>query len=163
MVLFVTQCIDPHPGRGRVEDPQHDFFPVHGRKGVHAEVDGTFFRKLHLDAAILRDAPLRNIHLRHYLQACCESRCQIARRLYYFSQNAICAKAHPIILFVGLKVNVRRSLLDGIQQHLTHEPHDRRVVRRVVSIVFFLDGSIADLQIILAIGSEGGHVAIKAA
>ena len=58
-------------------------------------------------------------------------------------------------------MNVRCSLLDGIQKHLIHEPHDRRVVRRVASVVFFLDGSIADLQVVLAIEPEGGHVVIE--
>ena len=52
-------------------------------------------------------------------------------------------------------------MLDGIQQHLIHEPHDRRVVRRVASIVFILDGAVANFQVVLAIGPEGGHVIVK--
>ncbi|MCY1297683.1 hypothetical protein D9M70_471340 [compost metagenome] len=43
-------------------------------------------------------------------------------------EDAISAETHPVDLFIGLEVQVRRAALDRIQQHLVDEAHHRGVV-----------------------------------
>ncbi|MBK7564907.1 MAG: hypothetical protein IPI21_11775 [Propionivibrio sp.] len=44
------------------------------------------------------------------------------------SQYAIGSEADTVAFFVGLEVNVRRAVVDGIKQHLLDELYNRSIV-----------------------------------
>ena len=128
MVFFIAQGIDAHLGAGRVEDTHDHLLSEQRRAGAYAEVDGPVARQGHLDAAILRDAALGDVQPRHDLQARSDAASEISGRCGNLVQNAVRAEAHPEDLLVGLEVDVGRPPVDGIQQDLVHEAHDRRFV-----------------------------------
>ncbi len=106
LVRPVTQLVDTHLCRGRVEDPQHNFLAPHRGQRVNTKVDGAGFGQFHLDAPILGYAALGDVHLRHYFQSSGQPPSQVDRRVLTLSENAVCAKAHSIAPLVGLEVDV---------------------------------------------------------
>ena len=50
-------------------------------------------------------------------------------------QDAVGAKANPVIVLVGLKVDVRGALLDGVDQHLVDEAHDGCFVHAIAAVL----------------------------
>ena len=125
---LVAERIDPeHRTRG-VEDTHHDLLAEERRAGAHAEVDRPGLRDPHLDAAVLRDAPLGDVEPGHDLQASGELAGEDDRRCCDFLQDAVEAEADAVGALVRLEVDVRGAAPDRIQHHLVHEADDGRVV-----------------------------------
>ncbi len=68
LILFIAEGVDTHLGTGRIENPQYDLFTPKSWQGVDSKVDCFVFGDLEFDPAILRFAPLGDIHGRHNLQ-----------------------------------------------------------------------------------------------
>ena len=66
---LVAQRVDAQHRLRGIENTHHDLLAEQRGAGAHAEVDGAVLRQLHLDAAVLRDAPLGDVESRHDLQA----------------------------------------------------------------------------------------------
>ena len=81
-----------------------------------------------MNAAILRQAALGDVHVRHHFQARDDGRLQQAqlRRHRDFVQDAVDAIANAQIVLERLDVNVGRALEDRFANDLVHEFHDRR-------------------------------------
>ena len=83
--------------------------------------------ELQLHPAVLRHAPLGDVEPGDDLDAGRELVLDGERRLGDLAQLAVDAKAHAIVVFVGLKVQVGRAQVDRVDQHLLQEADDRRV------------------------------------
>ncbi|MNQ96372.1 hypothetical protein D3C85_1119740 [compost metagenome] len=73
LLFLVAQGVDAHLRAGGVENPHHDLLAPQGRAGVDPEVDGLVGGDFEFDPAILRLAPLGNIHGGHDFQARCDA------------------------------------------------------------------------------------------
>ncbi len=124
---LVAERVDAQLGLRGIENTQHDLLAEERRAGADAEVDGAVLGQLHLDAAVLRDAPLGDVEARHHLQAGRQFGRQLHRGLRDLLQYAVHAEAHAVHLLEGLEVDVRGAAADGIQHDLVDEAHDRRV------------------------------------
>ena len=84
--------------------------------------------RLQIHAAILRQTPLGDVHVRHHFQARDDGRLQDAqlRRHRDFVQNSVDAITNAQIVFERLDVNVGRALDDRFANDLVHELDDRR-------------------------------------
>ena len=139
--VLVAERVDAELGAARVEDTQHDLLAEQRRAGVDAEIDGAVLGQLHLDAAVLGQAPLGDVEPGHDLEARHHLGGQRQRRRGHLLQHAVEAGPDAIGLLVGLEVNVGRAALDGVQQDLVDEAHDRRVHRLVARRVVALTSS----------------------
>src|SRR5205823_13494513 len=106
---------------GGIENTQHDLLAEQRRAGADAKVDGAILRQLHLDAAVLGDAPLGDVETGHDLQTGRKLLGQLHRRLRDLLQYSVHAQAHPVELLERLEVNIRRAAADGIQHDLVDE------------------------------------------
>ena len=77
-------------------------------------------------------------------------------------QNTVSAKPHPVVLFVGLKVNIGGALLNGIQQHFIDEAYDGGFICGIANIVVFLDDAVADFKVVFAVCAKRSHVSVEA-
>ena len=115
------------PARLLVEQAQHDALAVPRRDRRDAHVDGAA-RDPQRDAAVLRQALLGDVELRHDLDARHDERRDGALRLQHLAQHAVDAKPHRHAVLVRLDVNVGRVVLDGLRQERVDEANDRRLV-----------------------------------
>ena len=100
-----------------------------GRHG-HAEVDflgRPFDGEADLDAAVLGQALLGDVELRHDLDARRDRVAELHRRRHHVVEDAVDAEANPELLLVRLDVDVARALLNRRHQHQVDEPDDRRL------------------------------------
>ena len=124
---LVAERVDAEHRLRGIEDTQHDLLAEQRRAGAHAEVDGAGLGQAHLDASVLRHAPLGDVEPRHDLEARADLAGQLHRRLRDFLQDAVDAQAHAEDLLVRLEVDVRGAAADRIEHDLVDEAHDRRV------------------------------------
>ena len=84
---------------------------------------------LQIDAAVLRQTPLGDIHVRHHFQARDDGRLQQAqlRRHRDFVEDAVDAVANAQIVLERLDVDVGRALVDRFANDLVDKFHDGRV------------------------------------
>src|ERR1700677_2780006 len=101
--------------RAAVENAEHDAFAeLRGQRG-DAQIDlATGHGRL--DAAILRNTALGDVHLRHDLDARGDRRGQGARRGRHFVKRAVHAIANLEVVLERLEMNVARTRLDGLGQ-----------------------------------------------
>ncbi|KAG1394739.1 hypothetical protein G6F59_014124 [Rhizopus arrhizus] len=125
LVRLVAQLVDAQLGRTAIQDTQHHLLAEQGRQCAHAEVDLLGLGQVELDAAVLRHALLGDVQLRHHLQARGDALIELHRRARHHLQQPVDAQAHPVVVFIGLEVDVRGALADGIHQHLVDELHHR--------------------------------------
>ena len=88
-----------------------------------------------LDAAVLRQAALGDVELRHDLDARDDRGLQPARRRLDVVQHAVDAVADLELVLERLDVDVGRALLDGAVDEHVHQPDDRRLARQVAEVV----------------------------
>ena len=108
--------------------PADDLLAEQRGARVHAEVDRAVLRQLHLDAAVLRNAPLRDVEPRHDLETRRDLHRQRDRRPRDLGEHAVLPQPNAEVLLVRLEVDVRGAALDRVEHHLVDEAHDRRVV-----------------------------------
>ena len=118
---------------GAIEHAQHHAFAELRGQGGDAQIDvapGDVF----LDAAVLGQAALRDIHIGHDLDAGDDGQRQVPGRGRHFVKRAVHAVTNLELVFEGLEVNVAGPVLDG----LVHDQIDKADNGR--GIGFGLDG-----------------------
>ena len=95
---------------------------------VETRTSIVLFGGLEIDAAVLRQAALGDVHVRHHFQARDDGRLQEAqlRRDRDFVQDAVDAVTNAQIVLERLDVDVGRALVDRFADDLVDEFHDRR-------------------------------------
>ena len=81
--------------------------------------------ELHGEPAVLGEAPLRDVEVRHDLDARQDGRLHLLGRVHHVVEHAVDPVAHAEDLLVRLQVDVRGALPDGVGDDQVHEP-DRR-------------------------------------
>ena len=134
-VLFLAQIetIETKLLLAAAEQTQTDRFAVNRGNGRHAHVDILIVR-LQIHAAILRQTPLRDVHVRHHFQARDDGRLQHAqlRRHGHFVQNSVDPITDAQIVLQRLDVNIGRALDNRFANDLVHKFHDGRF--RIVGV-----------------------------
>ena len=117
--------------RSLCEDAQHDVLQaVSGRDDGDAQLDVTGTESAEVNLSILGLAPLRDIQLRHDLDARNHGAAKTARNIQVGNEYSVLAKANVQILpaGIGLKMDIRRLLLYRIHENLVDQAHQRAVV-----------------------------------
>ncbi len=131
------------------EQAQGDRFAIHGGDRRDAHVDEAGLR-LQIDAAILRQAALGDVHVRHHFQARNDRALQHAelRRHGDLVQDAVDAVSDAQVVFERLDVDVGGALDDGFADDLVDELDDARlgVVARDV---------LRELIVLVVVGARG--------
>jgi hypothetical protein len=112
-----------------VEETHDDLLAEERRQAGDAEVDvavDALILETDLDAAVLRQALLRDVELRHDLDARRDRIAELHRRLHDVVEQTVDAVADAQFLLVGLDVDVAGALLDRRHQDDVHELDDRR-------------------------------------
>src|SRR5262249_23882629 len=125
-VLGKAERLEVHDDARAVEDAEHDALAIERRQRRHAEID-LLAHQAELDAAVLGQAPLRDVELRHDLDARRDRRLQPPRWSLDVVQHAVDAVADLQLLLERLDVDVRRALLDGTVDEQVHQPDHRRL------------------------------------
>ncbi len=110
-----------------VEKPADDLLAEEGRQDADAVVELLHLRgELHLDldAPVLREAFLGDVELGEDLDARRDRFLELARRVHHLRQHAVHPVADPVLLLVGLDVDVGGAALDGVRQDDVDEPDD---------------------------------------
>src|SRR6266496_218493 len=125
------------------EQSQTDRFAVYSRNGRNADVNVLIVR-LQINAPVLRQAALRNVHVRHYFQARDNGRLQDSqlRRHSDLVQDPVDSITNPQIVLQWFNVNISRALEDRFANDMVYKFHDRRF--GVVVIQF--DGGVIVVQ-----------------
>ena len=109
-----------------VEDSDDAIFAVRGRDDRDAEVDGAA-GQAQLEAAVLRDALLGDVELRHDLDAGDDRGVMaLVDRIERLVEHAVDAVLDDDFVVAGLDVNVRGPALDGVEDDRVDELDDRR-------------------------------------
>ena len=110
-----------------VEKTHDDLLAEERRQTGHAEVD-LFGRAVDgeadLDTAVLRQALLGDVELRHDLEARRDRVAELHRRRHHVVEDAVDAEPDPELLLVRLDVDVARALLNGRHQHQVDETNN---------------------------------------
>ncbi|MDT4850353.1 hypothetical protein FQZ97_845020 [compost metagenome] len=122
-VGVVAQGVDAHARAARVQDTHDDLLAEQRGQRAHAEVDHAIGADLELHAAVLRHALLRDVEPRNDLDARGQLVLDDRGWAGDFSQLAVDSKAHPVVVFVRLEVNVRGPHAHCVEQHLVQEAH----------------------------------------
>ena len=109
-----------------VENSKNDLFAEQRGQRRHAVVDN-LVAHLQLDAAVLRDATLGDVELRHDLEARDQRRLELHRRLHHFLQRAVDTIANSDLVLEAFEVNVRSPATNRIGKNRIDQLHDRRV------------------------------------
>ena len=110
-----------------IEHAQDDAFAELRRQSRNAQIDraaGDVF----LDAAILREAALGDVHVRHHFHARNDRQREMARRRRHFVKRAVDPVADLEFVLEGLEMDVARPVLDRLIQNQIDEADDRRGV-----------------------------------
>ena len=83
---------------------------------------------VHLELAVLRTAPLDDVHVRHDLDAAHERRAHLGRQLDHLLERAVDAEPHAHALVGRLDVHVGRAVAQRLRDDLVDDLDDRRVV-----------------------------------
>ncbi|KDA51800.1 hypothetical protein L963_1607 [Leuconostoc mesenteroides subsp. cremoris T26] len=132
-------------------DTDDDLFAEQRGQRAHAKIDLTLRTDLELHPAVLRNPLLGNIQARNHLDAGGQLVLDDRGRACDLAQFAIDAKAHAVLMFVGLEVDVRRAHAEGVEQHLVQEAHDRRIFdfgrRGIVGLARSVRGHLVELEL----------------
>ncbi len=120
-----AQAIEDLHALAGVENAERDLFAVLRGQARHAHVDA-LVRVPHLDAAVLRQAALGDVELRHHLQTRDQGILNPLREAECLFEDAVDAIAHQHRVGLRLDVDVARPRLDALDQHLVGELDDGR-------------------------------------
>src|SRR5262249_54181979 len=142
-VLREAQRLEVHDDAGAVEDAEHDALAVQRRQGRDTEID-LLAHHAQLDAAVLRQATLRDVELRHDLDARHDRGGQAARRRLDVVQHAVDAVADLELVLERLDVDVGGTLLDGPVDDEVDHADDRRLAGQIAQVI----------DVLLVVGEE---------
>ncbi len=91
----------------------------------------------HLDAAVLREAALGDVHLRHEFQAADDGGLEFAGRGLLLLEDAVDAEADLDFFLEGFDVDVAGALLDGLGDHGVDEADDGGLAGHVAELLEF--------------------------
>src|SRR5262249_364489 len=125
------------------EQSQTDRFTVDRGNGGSAYGNGLTVR-LQINAPVLRQTTLRDVHVRHYFQARNDGGLQHPqlRRHSDLMQDSVDSITNPQIVLQRFNVNIGRALDDRFTNDLVHEFHHRRLG----IVVIQLDSGLGVLQ-----------------
>ena len=109
-----------------VEDAHHDALAVDERQRHDADVDAPAVDRQR-EAAVLGHALLGDVEVGHDLDARDDRRCHLALDRGGRGEHAVDAEQHPRVALLGVDVDVRGALLDGLGDDRVHELDDGRV------------------------------------
>src|SRR5690606_36746971 len=133
-----------------VENTHYDLFAVHGRQGVHPEVDRLIVNR-NVDRAVLRQARLGDVQIRHDLDTRDQRRFHAVGRTGDFVQATVDAQAHAHERFIRLDVNIGGFAVQTLHQDLVHQLDDGAGValrRNVFPFDFFFFLLAFDLRFV---------------
>ncbi len=138
------------------EETERNALAVHGRNGGDADVDGAGVGG-QIDAAVLRQAALGDVHVRHDFQARDDRALEHAklRRHGDFVQDAVDAVADAEVVFERLDVDVGGALVDGFADDLVDEFDDARLGVVAGDVLRLLAVCVA------VVGAGGGRISSK--
>ena len=106
-----------------VQDSQHGVFAVNGRHDGNAEINGAA-AVADTEAAVLGDAPLGDVELRHNFDACDEVRLEFPRqRRHGFLQHTVNAILHGDGVVAAFDMDIARPPLEPGEDERVHEPN----------------------------------------
>ena len=109
---------------GAIEHAQDDAFAKLRRQSRDAQIDGAA-GDVFLDAAVLRQAALGDVHVRHHFHARDNRQREMARRRRHFVKRAVDAITNFEFVFERLEMNVARAVLDRLVQDQIDKANDR--------------------------------------
>ena len=122
---LVAQRINAQLGTARVQDTDHNLFAKQRRQCADPEVNHPVRAHLELHTAVLWDPLLRNIHPRDHFDPRGQLVFDRNRWAGYFAQFPVNTEAHPVLVLIGLKVQVRGPHAERVHQHFVQETHHR--------------------------------------
>ena len=138
-----------------VQNAEHHGFSVLSGKGGNAHVHGTVSYLLD-DAAVLRNAAFRNVHVCHDLDAGNDRYGQVDGGRLHFIQGAVHTVADFEFLLKRFEVNVGGLFLDGLCNDEVHKADDGSgggILRLIVDLHV--------VQFLHQVGHGGGFASIK--
>ena len=133
-VGFETHLLEAEAHARTIQHPHHDAFAVDGGHGRNAQVQ---FAALDpdLDAAVLRQAPLRNVEVRQQLDARADRSAVLGRHDLRRMNDAIDAVAHMKTVVERLEVNVGSAKLDHPPDDGVDQPDHRRLAGEIFQVL----------------------------
>ena len=127
--VFVRPLIQPQRGetgrqRGLVENTHDDLLAVDGGKDAHANV-ALLLLRAHLEAAVLRNAVLRDVHVGEDLEARHDGVVHGLRRAGEVVENAVDAVAEHHVLLHRLEMNIACLPAQRLHHDRVHDADDR--------------------------------------
>ncbi len=126
-----TQLVDRLQQDVGVEDAQHRLLAERGGHGADAQLD-LAAALIALDAAVLRPALLGQVRAGEQLDPRHDRLVDDLRDHVHVVQHAVDAQAHQRQVALGLEVDVRGALLEGVAEDVVERLHHRR--RRRVEV-----------------------------
>ena len=121
-------------GSGAVQQTHDDALAIERGQRRDAKID-LAAQGLDLDTAVLRQAALGDIQLRHQLDARDHGRLHLAGRGLLVVEHAVDAVSDAKLFFERLDVNVAGALLHGLRDDGVHQADDRRFARHVAQVL----------------------------
>ncbi len=168
-VLGKTEVFEVQRDGAGIEHANHRLFAVGGGEGAYAEVDFASLQH-HVNAPVLGQTPLADVHGGHDLDAAGDGVQQVLRHFQRFVQAAVDAVAHPHATLGRLDVDVAGALFRRVEDDVVHQADDGRLAgdllhvadvfhrlfdQRHVGVVGILD-DIVDHEN-LRVGQRGDH------
>ncbi len=148
-----------------VEKPQADLLAEQGRQAVDPVVHVLAAGQLDLDAPVLGQAPLGDVHLGHDLEAGDDGVLELHRRLHDLVEDAVDPVADPERLLVGFDMDIGGLALDGVGEDQVDQLDDRGILARLfqgadIDIVLLVDQLEVDILEISHDLGEGGALVV---
>ena len=137
---------------GFIQQTGHDLLAVHCRQRGDTQVD-VLFLHAHVEAAVLRDAPLGDIESAHDLDTGDDGALQILRHVEDGAHQAVDTHTHDHLSLARLKVDIARAFGDGALDDGVDEADGGGVVDRVVDLVCG-EGEVLRLRVIAALAGS---------
>src|SRR5450756_1700450 len=129
-----SKVLKGHHGTALVQDTHNDLLAVDGRQRTDAEVDGLVL-DAQGDTAVLRLAPLGDIHVGHDLDAREHAGLDVTRQLLLLLQDTVDTVADAQMVFLWFHVDIRRALDDGLGDDGVDQPDDGRVLTHLTQLL----------------------------
>ena len=133
-VRFESDILHVHQQRVAVQDAQHELLAVDLGERGHAHVDDPPVDAV-LEAAVQRQAPLGDVHVRQDLDAGDDAGIERLGRRRNFAQDAVDAQADGHVLLVRLEMHVAGAVAHRLQEQQVDEAHHGRVVGQHAQLV----------------------------